>query len=328
MLEAASKQDRAPDTVYSLPFPVIIAPEALTTPNPAEVQVELAEVTEVTEVAEVAEPAKKKAVVPPVYKWHAVVPLVKSEQQEPPEQAAPAAAASEVRGLQLDQGPPRTAMPGAAAPAAGGAGPNPSTLTPGIFEGGLGELATSPTADTVFEDILRRRIVQNGHLATVEMKPDPVVVNAREILKQAAAAAPPADVDEPEPPEFRLDAPASVTRRRRQPLPPQPHAATPQQPPAAEEIGRPAVELWPSYRKITLTVCGWNEEYEEGDFGAAAAGAVAEVAEGGETDYGDEDVTMASPSKTPKRADAPQAPWRKPWVGRAPDAHDAHLVFA
>ena len=141
MLEAASKQDRAPDTVYSLPFPVIIAPEALTPPNPAEVQVELAEVTEVTEVEEGAEPAKKKAVVPPVYKWHAVVPLVKSEQQEPPEQAAPAAAASEVRGLQLDQGPPRTAMPGTAAPAAGGAGPNPSTLTPGIFEGGLGELA-------------------------------------------------------------------------------------------------------------------------------------------------------------------------------------------
>ena len=95
MLEAASKQDRAPDTVYSLPFPVIIAPEALTPPNPAEVQVELAEVTEVTEVEEGAEPAKKKAVVPPVYKWHAVVPLVKSEQQEPPEQAAPAAAASE-----------------------------------------------------------------------------------------------------------------------------------------------------------------------------------------------------------------------------------------
>ena len=189
MLEAASKQDRAPDTVYSLPFPVIIAPEALTPPNPAEVQVELAEVTEVTEVEEGAEPAKKKAVVPPVYKWHAVVPLVKSEQQEPPEQAAPAAAASEVRGLQLDQGPPRTAMPGTAAPAAGGAGPNPSTLTPGIFEGALGELATSPTADTVFEDILRRRIVQNGHLATVEMKPDPEMAAREKKAEEDSLAA-------------------------------------------------------------------------------------------------------------------------------------------
>ena len=291
VLEAASKQDRAPDTVYSLPFPVIIAPEALMT-DPAEG----------AEGAEGAEPAKKKAVVP-AYHWHAVVPLVKSEQ--PPEQAAPAAAASEVRGLQPDQDLPRTAVPGAAAPAAG-AVPDP-TLAPGVFEGGAGELVT-PTADTVFEDILRRRIVQNGHLATVEMKPDPEMA-ARE--KKAAAAAPPA-VDEPEPP-------ASITRRRRQPPPPPTY--TPQ-PPPAEEMGRPAVELWPSYRKVTLTVCGWNEE---GD----SDGAAAEVAEGcGETDDEEEDVTMGSPSKTPKRAEAPQAPWRKPWVGRAPDAHDAHLVFA
>ena len=157
------------------------------------------------------------------------------------------------------------------------------------------------------------------------MKPDPEMA-ARE--KKAAAAAPPA-VDEPEPPEFRVEPAAPVIRRRRQPPPPPPPppppAATPPPPPqplpAAEEIGRPAVDLWPSYRKITLTVCGWNEAGD--DFGGAAA----EVAEGGETDGGEEDVTMDSPSKTPKRAVAPQAPWRKPWVGRAPDAHDAHLVF-
>ena len=181
LLEAASKQDRAPDTVYSLPFPVIVAPEALTT-GPAE-------------VLEGADPAKKKAVAPPAYRWHAVVPLVKPEQ--PPEQAAPAAAASassEECGLQPDQEPPHTTMPGAAAPAAGPV--TDPTLAPGIFEGGQGELVACPTAGTVFEDILRRRIVQNGHLATVEMKPDPEMAAREKKAEEDSLAATKAGMSE------------------------------------------------------------------------------------------------------------------------------------
>jgi len=54
---------------------------------------------------------------------------------------------------------------------------------------------------------------------------------------------------------------------------------------------------------------GWDDEADLGDCAAA------EVA------------TMGSPSKMPKRAGAPQGALRKPWVGRAPDAPDAHLAF-
>merc|ERR1719329_1400150 len=72
-LEAAPTQARAPDAVYALPFPVVIAPEALIT-GPVEA-------ANVPHVADVAEPARKKPAaqpeVPATYRWHAVVPLVK-----------------------------------------------------------------------------------------------------------------------------------------------------------------------------------------------------------------------------------------------------------
>ena len=75
----------------------------------------------------------------------------------------------------------------------------------------------------------------------------------------------------------------------------------------------PAVDFWPAYRKIPhkdgWNAWGWDDEADLGDRAAA------EVA------------TTGSPLKMPKRAGAPQGALRKPWVGRAPDAPDAHLAF-
>ena len=44
--------------------------------------------------------------------------------------------------------------------------------------------------DSVFEDILRKRIVQNGHLATVEMKPDPEMAEREKKARRPPRAAP------------------------------------------------------------------------------------------------------------------------------------------
>ena len=53
--------------------------------------------------------------------------------------------------------------------------------------------------DDVFEDILRRRIVQNGHLATVEMKPDPEMAAREKKAEEDSLAAAKAGMREANP---------------------------------------------------------------------------------------------------------------------------------
>jgi len=65
------------------------------------------------------------------------------------------------------------------------------------FEAPLAALKKRLAAgDDVFEDILRRRIVQNGHLATVEMKPDPEMAAREKKAEEDSLAATKAGMSE------------------------------------------------------------------------------------------------------------------------------------
>mmetsp|Transcript_21582 Transcript_21582/g.51491 ORF Transcript_21582/g.51491 Transcript_21582/m.51491 type:complete len:838 (+) Transcript_21582:296-2809(+) len=65
------------------------------------------------------------------------------------------------------------------------------------FEAPLAALKKRLAAgDLVFEDILRRRIVQNGHLATVEMKPDPEMAAREKKAEEDSLAATKAGMSE------------------------------------------------------------------------------------------------------------------------------------